>query len=58
MLVEFLDHAKSIGAIRRADPIVAENRHVDTGFVLLFEQAVQIEIDLGDFGWNQLWGTR
>ena len=43
VLVELFDHAKSVGTIRRANPIVAENSHVDTGLILLFEQAVQIE---------------
>src|SRR5215475_6970063 len=43
MLVEFLDNSKSIGPIRRADPVVAENSDIDTGFILFLEQAVQIE---------------
>src|SRR5215475_5403504 len=43
MLVEFLDNSKSIGPIRRADPVVPENSDVDTGFILFLEQAVQIE---------------
>src|SRR5262245_61195351 len=43
MFVEFFDHAKSIGPIRRADPIVAKHSDVDTGFILFLEQAVQIE---------------
>ena len=40
MFVEFLGHAKSIGALRRADPIIAENSDVDTGFILFPEQAI------------------
>src|SRR5215510_5820698 len=43
VLVELFDDAKSVGAIRRADPIIAENSHVDTGFILFLEQAVKIE---------------
>jgi hypothetical protein len=43
MLVEFLHDPQRVVTVRRANPVIAENRDVHSGFVLLLEQAVQIE---------------
>ena len=41
--VEFLHDLQWIIAIGRANPIVAEDRYIDAGFVLLLEQTIKIE---------------
>jgi hypothetical protein len=43
MLVELFNHAKSVGAIRRANPIVAEYSYIHAGGILLLEQTVEIK---------------
>jgi hypothetical protein len=50
VLVEFFDHTKGVGAVRRANPIVAKDSDIDTGFILLFEQTLEIENRFRGFG--------
>jgi hypothetical protein len=47
MLVELFDNPQSVGTLRRATPSIAEDSDVDTRFILLLEQAVEVENRLG-----------
>src|SRR6266576_2747644 len=43
VFVKLLHYRQRISAVRRPNPVVAENRDIDAGLILLLEQAVEIE---------------